>query len=63
MLNNGESYGPEKERERMLDETIIAVSLDKLREVGSFLLSHLLYFPFTCFPLPMSFRFHLSIHL
>jgi len=32
MLNNGESYGPEKERERMLDETIIAVSLDKLRE-------------------------------
>ena len=40
MLNNGESYGPEKERERMLDETIIAVSLDKLREVGSFLLSH-----------------------
>ncbi|XP_065058792.1 TBC domain-containing protein kinase-like protein [Rhopilema esculentum] len=30
-LNNGEAFGPEKERERMLDETTVAISLDKLR--------------------------------
>eukprot|EP00794_Sanderia_malayensis_P007217 gene7217-8025_t len=32
VLNNGESYGLERERERMLDETTVAMSLDKLRQ-------------------------------
>ena len=34
ILNNGESFGPEKERERMLDETTVAISLEKLRMVS-----------------------------
>ena len=33
-MNNGESFGPEKERERMLDETTVAMSLEKLRMVN-----------------------------